>query len=154
MPAEGTAGVSVLQLDDSTSWLGDMLPGGTSGGGVLAACGLPPDWHSVEERLVDAFHLARACATQGVPLVYVVHAADLRGMRSVLASTLATALIGCARAVAFEFQREGTAANVVAIPTDVDQPGAARVIGGLLADPVLTGELLDLGSTKLGKLQP
>lgn len=154
MPAEGAADVSVLHLDDSTSWLGDMLSGGTSEGAVLAACDLPPDWRSVEERLVDAFHVARECAAQGTPLVYVVHSADLRGMRSVPASTLATALVSCARAVAFEFQREGVSANVVAIPTDVDHSSAARVIGGLLADPVLTGELVDLGSTKLGKLQP
>ena len=154
MPAEGTAGVSVLQLDDSTAWLEDMLPDGISGGAVLAACDPPADWGALEERLVEAFHVARECAAQGTPLVYVVHSADLRGMRSVPASTLATALVSCARAVAFEFQREGVSANVVAIPDDVDRSGAARVIGGLLADPVLTGELVDLGGAKLGKLQP
>lgn len=154
MGAEGTADVSVLLLDDSTSWLGDMLPDGTSGGAVLAACDPPPDWDAVEQRLVDAFRVARQCAAQGTPLVYVVHSADLRGLRSVPASTLATALVSCARAVAFEFQREGVAANVVAIPDDVDHPGAARVIGGLLADPVLTAELVDLGGAKLGKIQP
>ena len=145
--------VSVLQLDDSTGWLGYMLSD-VSEGAVLAACDLPPDWDSVEERLVDAFRVARECAAAGVPIVYVVHAADLRGMRSALASTLATALIGCARAVVFEFQREGAVANVVAIPDDVDRSRAARVIGDLLRDPVLTGELLDLGSAKLGRLQP
>ena len=144
----------VQLLDDSTGWLGDMLSGGVSEGAVLAACDLPPDWRSVEERLVEAFHVARRCAAQGAPLVYVVHSADLRGMRSVLASTLATAVVSCARAVAFEFQREGVAANVVAIPDDVDHESSARVIEGLLRDPVLTGELLDLGNAKLGKLQP
>ena len=154
MPDEGTADTSVPLLDDSTSWLGEMLPDGTSEGAVLGACDLPPDWGAVEERLVDAFRVARECAAQGAPLVYVVHSGDLRGMRSVLASTLATALVSCARAVAFEFQREGISANVVAIPTDVDRSSAARVIGGLLADPVLTGELVDLGGAKLGKLQP
>ena len=144
----------VLRLDGSTSWLGEMLPGGVSAGAVLAGCDPPPDWYAVEERLVDAFHVARECAAQGMPLVYVVHSADLRGMRSVPASTLATALVSCARAVAFECQAEGVCANVVAIPDDVDRPGAARVIGGLLAEPVLTGELVDLGNAKLGKLQP
>lgn len=143
-----------LLLDDSTGWLGEMLSEGVEAGAVLGACDLPADWRSVEERLVDAFHVARDCVEQGVPLVCVVHSADLRGIRSALASTLATALIGCARAVVFEFQREGAAANVVAIPDDVDRSGAARVIGDLLRDPVLTGELLDLGSTKLGRLQP
>ncbi len=143
-----------LLLDDSTGWLGEMFSEGAEAGAVLAACDLPPDWHSVEERLVDAFHVARDCVAQGAPLVYVVNSADLRGMRSALASALATAVIGCARAAVFEFQREGAAANVVAIPDDVDRSSAARVIGGLLRDPVLTGELLDLGSTKLGRLQP
>ncbi|MCY3662538.1 MAG: hypothetical protein OXH28_06900 [bacterium] len=146
--------MSVLLLDDSTGWLGDSLSGGATEGAVLAACDLPADWRSVEERLADAFHVARQCAARGAPLVYVVHSEDVRGTRSPLASALATALIGCARAVACEFQRDGAAANVVAIPTDVDHSSAARVIGGLLADPVLTGELLDLGSGKLGKVQP
>ncbi len=144
----------VLLLDDSTGWLDEMLPEGIAEGAVLAACDLPADWHAVEERLVDAFHVARECAANAAPLVYLVHSADLRGTRSPLASTLATALIGCARAVAFEFQREAAAANVVALPDDADRANAARVIGGLLVDPVLTGELLDLGSAKLGKLQP
>ena len=146
--------MSVLLLDDSTGWLGDVLPGGVTEGAVLAACDPPPDWGAVEDRLVDAFHVARQCAVQGAPLVYVVRSEDLRGARSPLASALATALIGCARAVASEFQREGIAANVVAIPTDVDRGRAARVIGSLLADPVLTAELVDLGSAKLGKVQP
>ena len=157
MPAEGTPDLRVLLLDDSTGWLGAMLcdlSDGVTGGAVLAACDLPPDWRSVEERLVDALHVARRCAAEGAPLVYVVHSEDLRGSRSVLASALATALVGCARAVAFEFGREGVSANVVAIPADVDRSSAARVIGGLLADPVLTGELVDLGSAKLGRLQP
>ena len=144
----------VLLLDEATGWLGETLPDGVSEGAVLAACDLPADWGAVEERLVDAFHVARRCADARAPLVYVVHSQDLRGSRSALASTLATALIGCARAVAYEFQRERASANVVAIPTDVDHASAARVIGGLLADPVLTGELLDLGSAKLGKVQP
>ncbi|MYI55419.1 MAG: hypothetical protein F4062_00030 [Acidimicrobiia bacterium] len=146
--------MTVLQLDDSTGWLGDSLSGGATEGAVLAACDLPADWRSVEERLVDAFHVARRCVTQGAPLVYVVHSEDVRGTRSPLASALATALVGCARAVAYEFEREGVSANVVALPDDVDRSAAARVIGGLLADPVLTGELLDLGSSKLGKVQP
>ena len=144
----------VLHLDGATGWLAGMLPDGVSEGAVLAACDLPADWHSVEERLVDAFRVARECAAGGAPLVYVVHAADLRGSRSALASALATAVIGCARAVVFEFQREGAVANVLAIPDDVDRSRAARVIEGLLRDPVLTGELLDLGSIKLGRLQP
>ena len=135
-------------------YCGMLLSEGVGGGAVLAACDPPADWRSVEERLVDAFHVARACAAQGAPLVYVVHSEDLRGTRSALASTLATALVGCARAVAYEFEREGASANVVALPDDVDRSGAARVIGNLLADPVLTGELVDLGSAKLGKLQP
>lgn len=144
----------VLHLDDATGWLADLLSGDLSEGAVLAACDLPADWRSVEERLVDAFGVARECAAGGAPLVYVVHSADLRGSRSALASALATALVGCARAVACEFSRDGASANVVAIPTDVDHSSAARVIGGLLRDPVLTGELLDLGSAKLGRLQP
>ena len=143
-----------LLLDDSTGWLGEMLSEDVEAGAVLGACDLPADWRAVEERLVDAFHVARDCVGKGAPLVYVVHAADLRGTRSALASALAAAVIGCARAVVFEFQREGAVANVVAIPDDVDRSSAARVIEGLLRDPVLTGELLDLGSTKLGRLQP
>lgn len=145
--------MTVLHLDGETGWLADMLPESISEGAVLAACDLPADWRSVEERLVDAFHVARDCAG-GAPLVYVVHAADLRGGRSALASALAAALVGCARAVACEFSREGASANVVALPADVDRSGAARVIERLLRDPVLTGELLDLGSAKLGRLQP
>jgi hypothetical protein len=146
--------VRALHLDGASGWLADLLPGGVSEGAVLAACDLPPDWHSVEKRLVDAFRVAQECAAAGSPLVYVVHSADLRGTRSPLASSLATALVSCARAVAFEFQREGVAANAVAIPDDVDRSGAARVIEGLLRDRTLTAELLDLGSTKLGRLQP
>ncbi len=146
--------MSVLLLDDSTGWLGDMLPESVGGGAVLAACDPPAGWRAVEERLVDAFHVARECAADRAPLVYVVHSEDLRGSRSALASALATALVGCARAVAYEFQSEGASANVVALPDGVNRSGAARVIGGLLADPVLTGELLDLGSAKLGRVQP
>ncbi|MCY4631338.1 MAG: hypothetical protein OXE75_10740 [bacterium] len=143
-----------LLLDDSTTWLGELLPETVTDGAVLAACDLPSDWRSVEDRLVEAFRVAGECTTEQVPLVYVVHSADLRGARSALAGALAGALISCARAVAFEFSRRSASANVVALPDDVDRPGAARVIGGLLADPVMTGELIDLGSAKLGRLQP
>ena len=143
-----------ILLDDSTEWLGELLAESVAEGAVLAACDLPADWRSVEDRLVEAFGVAGECAVEEVPLVYLVQSADLRGARSALAGALAGALVSCARAVAFEFSRRQVSANVVAVPEEVDRSVAARVIGGLLRDPVLTGELIDLGNAKLGRLQP
>ena len=144
----------IILLDDSTEWLGELLAESVAEGAVLAACDLPADWRSVEDRLVEAFGVAGECAVEEVPLVYLVQSADLRGARSALAGALAGALVSCARAVAFEFSRRQVSANVVAVPEEVDRSSAARVIGGLLRDPVLTGELIDLGNAKLGRLQP
>lgn len=127
------------------------------GGIVLDAPGLAfaarpvEDWDGVEDELAEAFRLTRQAAAAGESIVYLVHSADLLGQRGAPAAMLACGLLGCARAMALEGRRTGVRANVLAY----ERPeGLEPWLSLLLERPDVTGEVVRLGSSHVGRVLP
>jgi hypothetical protein len=114
-----------------------------------------PDWGEVRAELERAFVIARAAARAEESFVFVVHHDDLLGRRGAGDAMVATGLLSAARTAALEGARKGWTANVLAYDDDSD-PGlvtewAERLAGGSVG---VTGELIRLGSSHLGKALP
>lgn len=113
------------------------------------------DWEEVRAELDRAFHMARTAAQAEENFVFVVHHDDLLGRRGAGNAMVATGLLSAARTAAIEGSRKGWTANVVAFDDNADPE---QVIGWAerLADDSLgvTGEVIRLGSSHLGKALP
>ena len=113
------------------------------------------DWGEVRAELERAFFMARAAALAEESFVFVVHHDDLLGRRGAGNAMVATGLLSAARTAAVEGSRKGWTANVLAYDNDSD-PGqvtdwAERLAGDSAG---VTGELIRLGSSHLGKALP
>jgi hypothetical protein len=113
------------------------------------------DWEDIKAELERAFQMARAAAQAEENFVFVVHHDDLLGRRGAGNAMVATGLLSAARTAAIEGSRKGWTANVVAFDDDAD-PGMVEVWAERLAEDSLgvTGEVIRLGSTHLGKALP
>jgi hypothetical protein len=129
------------------------LPGAP--GLVFAARAGPEDgWADVERELLSAFALTQEAFGAGEPIVYLVRETDLLGQGGAPGAMLASALVSAARALAME-DRDGTiAVNVLAY----DEPGAAGPLAGwietLLGQREVTGEVVRVGRSHLGRVAP
>lgn len=113
------------------------------------------DWLEVRSELERAFQMSRAAAQNEESFVYVVHHDDLLGRRGAGNAMVATALLSAARTAAIEGSRKGWVANVLAFD-DESNPGLIDEWAERLAMASLgvTGELVRLGSSHLGKALP
>lgn len=113
------------------------------------------DWEEVRSELARAFQMSRSAAQQRESFVYVVHHDDLLGRRGPGNAMVATGLLSAARTAAIEGARTGWTANVVAFDDDAD-PENVRAWAERLAgeDLGVSGELIRVGSTHLGKALP
>lgn len=113
------------------------------------------DWEEVRAELDRAFQMSRAAARAEESFVFVVHHDDLLGRRGPGNAMVATGLLSAARTAAVEGSRKGWAANVIAFDDDADptlvQGWAERLAEGSLG---VTGELIRVGSSHLGKALP
>ena len=113
------------------------------------------DWDEVRAELDRAFQMARAAAQAEENFVFVVHHDDLLGRRGAGNAMVATGLLSAARTAALEGSRKGWTANVLAFDDDSDselvQSWAERLAEN--SDGV-TGEVIRIGSTHLGKALP
>lgn len=113
------------------------------------------DWEEVRAELSRAFELARNAARAGESFVFVVHHDDLLGRRGSGNAMVATGLLSAARTAAIEGSRKGWTANVVAYDdeteTDLVTEWAERLAGDASG---VTGELIRVGSSHLGKALP
>jgi hypothetical protein len=113
------------------------------------------DWDDVKAELDRAFQMARSAAKAGESFVFVVHHDDLLGRRGVGNAMVATGLLSAARTAAIEGSRKGWTANVVAFDDDAEpdlvQEWAERLAGDSSG---VTGELIRVGSSHLGKALP
>lgn len=113
------------------------------------------DWGEVRAELERAFVMARAAALAEESFVFVVHHDDLLGRRGVGDAMVATGLLSAARTAAIEGSRKGWTANVVAYDDDSDPGLVTEWAERLAADSAgVTGELIRLGSSHLGKALP
>lgn len=113
------------------------------------------DWGEVRAELTRGFEVARSAAQGEESFVFVVHHDDLLGRRGPGNAMVATGLLSAARTAAIEGSRKGWTANVVAFDDDADEElvegWAARLAGDSQG---ITGELIRVGSSHLGKALP
>lgn len=112
------------------------------------------DWDDIRSELKRVFELSRSAAQAEESFVYVVHHDDLLGRRGTGDAMVATGLLSAARTAAIEGSRKGWTANVIAFddtatPTDVEQWAE-----WMLDSRGVTGELIRVGSTHMGKALP
>lgn len=106
---------------------------------------------AVRSSVVSAFELVQEAVLGGEAVVLVVPAADLVGQCGPERGALAGALVGLARALAFEGARLGWSVNVLALPDGLeldDDEAARRVPEGA------SGQVLTLGTALVGKVAP
>lgn len=113
------------------------------------------DWAEIKAELGRAFQMAQASAQAEESFVFVVHHDDLLGRRGAGNAMVATGLLSAARTAAIEGSRKGWAANVVAFDDDVDLEQVEGWAERLARDSYgVTGEVIRLGSSHLGKALP
>lgn len=113
------------------------------------------DWEEVKKELDQAFQMARKAAQAEENFVFVVHHDDLLGRRGAGNAMVATGLLSAARTAAIEGSRKGWTANVLAFDEDSDADLVEDWAERLAEDSFgVTGELIRLGSSHLGKALP
>ena len=113
------------------------------------------NWVEVRDELARAFELSRKAAQQEQSFVYVVHHDDLLGRRGPGQAMVATGLLSAARTAAIEGSRKGWTANVIAYDDDADRELVEAWVRRLAGDSEgVTGELIRVGSSHLGKALP
>lgn len=113
------------------------------------------DWAQVRSELDRAFQMSRAAAQNEESFVYVVHHDDLLGRRGPGNAMVATGLLSAARTAAIEGSRKGWTANVLAYDDDSDPEDVDKWAIRLAEDAQgVTGELIRLGASHLGKALP
>lgn len=113
------------------------------------------DWDEVRAELERAFQMSRTAAQAEESFVYVVHHDDLLGRRGAGNAMVATGLLSAARTAAIEGSRKGWTANVVAYDDETGEATVRTWAEKLAQDPSgVTGELIRVGSSHIGKVLP
>ena len=113
------------------------------------------DWDEIKAELDRAFRMSRASAVAEESFVYVVHHDDLLGRRGAGNAMVAAGLLSAARTAAVEGSRKGWTANVIAFDDDADEELVKGWAERMAEESYgVTGELIRLGSTHLGKALP
>lgn len=122
---------------------------------IFRARSVSDSWEEVRAELQRAFEFSRDAARSEESFVYVVHHDDLLGRRGVGRAMVATGLLSAARTAAIEGSRKGWTANVIAFDDGADA-GAIEAWAERLAEGSegVTGELIRVGSSHLGKALP
>jgi len=112
------------------------------------------DWTEIKAELDRAFRMSRAAAMEEESFVYVVHHDDLLGRRGVGNAMVASGLLSAARTAALEGVRKGWTTNVIAHDDDADPKDVEKWAERMLESRGVTGELIRIGSTHMGKALP
>jgi len=112
------------------------------------------EWADIRKELDRAFQLSRAAAQAEESFVYVVHHDDLLGRRGAGDAMVATGLLSAVRTAAIEGSRKGWTANVIAYDDGADKKDVEQWANQLLDSDGVTGELIRIGSSHLGKALP
>ena len=112
------------------------------------------DWGEIKAELDRAFQMSRAAARDEESFVYVVHHDDLLGRRGAGDAMVASGLLSAARTAALEGVRKGWTANVIARDENADPKEVELWAERMLESHGVTGELIRIGSTHIGKALP
>lgn len=112
------------------------------------------DWSEALAELERAFQMSRTSAQAGESFVYVVHTDDLLGRRGAGNAMVATGLLSAARTAAIEGSRKGWTANVIAYDDVADRSDVEQWAERMLDSTGVTGELIRVGSSHIGKALP
>ncbi len=112
------------------------------------------DWSEIRAELDRAFRMSRAAAKDEESFVYVVHHDDLLGRRGAGNAMVASGLLSAARTAALEGVRKGWTTNVIAYDDDADPKDIEKWAERMLESRGVTGELIRIGSTHIGKALP
>ncbi len=112
------------------------------------------DWAEVRAELERVFRLSRQAAQNEESFVYVVHHDDLLGRRGPGNAMVATGLLSAARTAAIEGSRKGWTANVIAYDDDTDPGAVDRWAERLTDSDGVTGEVIRIGFSHIGKALP
>lgn len=111
-------------------------------------------WPEIRAELERAFVMSRAAAQAEESFVFVVHHDDLLGRRGAGNAMVAAGLLSAARTAAIEGSRKGWTVNVIAHDDDADPEQIDRWARRMLDSNGVTGELIRLGASHLGKALP
>ena len=111
----------------------------------------PETFDEIRAALVDAFERVQVSISTGDSVTIVVPSPDLLGHRGPERGAYVGALVGMARAVAFEGARGGWQANVLAVPPG-HEISDAEIVNHFPAG--LTGQVVTLGPSLVGKVAP
>lgn len=112
------------------------------------------DWDEIRSELERAFELTRNAAQAEESFVYVVHHDDLLGRRGPGGAMVAAGLLSAARTAAIEGSRKGWTANVIAYDDQADRADVELWAERMLNSGGVTGELIRVGSSHVGKALP
>jgi hypothetical protein len=112
------------------------------------------DWSDIRAELDRAFRMSRAAAMEEESFVYVVHHDNLLGRRGAGNAMVASGLLSAARTAALEGVKKGWTTNVIAYDDDADPKDIEKWAERLLESRGVTGELIRIGSTHIGKALP
>lgn len=122
--------------------------------GAFVVAEVSEEWDSVRAELARAFSFTKRAAEDAVPVVYVVRSEDLFGWRGAGPAMVATGLLSAARTASLEGLKSGWTVNVLAVDEGVLDGEVERWVVRLTEGGGPTGELVRLGATHLGRLQP
>ncbi|MEA1903488.1 MAG: hypothetical protein U9N56_08190 [Actinomycetota bacterium] len=111
-------------------------------------------WDEVRSELERAFQMSRTAAQNEESFVYVLHNDDLLGRRGSGNAMIATGLLSAARTAAIEGSRKGWTANVIAFDDEASREDVEKWAEWMLDSTGVTGELIHLGSSHVGKALP
>jgi len=112
------------------------------------------DWADIRTELDRAFKMSRTAAQAEESFVYVVHNDALLGKRGAGNAMVATGLLSAARTAAIEGSRKGWTANVIAYDDGANQKDVEQWANRLIDSDGVTGELIRIGASHLGKALP
>lgn len=110
-----------------------------------------PTWEDAALELTEAFTGSQRAAQAEESIVYIVRNDDLLGRSGPTRAMVAAGLVSGARTAALEGSRQGWTANVVAYGSSITPDDVIERAVWLIADGVVTGELIHLGPGHIGK---
>lgn len=108
-------------------------------------------WDEARAELTAAFERSRDAARNEQPLVYIIANDALLGRNGPADAMVAAGLVSAARTAAIEGWKKGWTANVIAYDNGQDPAGIIERAAALVADGMVTGELVHIGPGHIGK---